>query len=119
LLSYMSLRLSQKSSRLSAALRVPRGRCGRQRRLSDRRCVANPAIISVRDCCSTVWKSVGGEVVGAGLASDGILLVKKSAANRRPPRCESRSSRISRTRESGAAPPKSGAGENGRAAFGR
>jgi hypothetical protein len=72
LLSYVSLRLSQKSSRPSAALRVPRGRCGRQRRLSDRRCVANPATISVCDCCSTVWKSVGGEVVGAGLASDRI-----------------------------------------------
>src|ERR1700720_2711250 len=67
LLIYVSPRLSQKSPRLSAPLRAPRGRCGRQRRISDRRCVANPTIISVRDCCSTVWESVGGEVVGAGL----------------------------------------------------
>jgi hypothetical protein len=85
LLSYVPLRVSQKSPRLFAALRVPRGRCGRQRRLSDRRCVADPAIISVRGCCSTVWKSVSGEVVGAGLAGDRILLAKKSAANRRSP----------------------------------
>ena len=54
LLIYMSLRLGQKSSRVSAALRVPRGRRGRQRRLSDRRCAATPAIISVGDCWSTV-----------------------------------------------------------------
>ena len=58
LLSYVSLRLSQKSSRLSAALRVPRGRCGRQRRLFDRCCVGNPAIISVGDCGSTVWNQL-------------------------------------------------------------
>jgi hypothetical protein len=53
----------------------PTRACGRQRRLSGRRCAATPAIISVGDCRSTVWKSVGGEVVGAGLASDRILLV--------------------------------------------
>src|SRR5436190_12370644 len=60
LLIYVSLRLGEKSSRLSAALWVLRGRCGRQRRLSDRRCVENRAIISVGDCWSTVWNQLTG-----------------------------------------------------------
>src|SRR5439155_8909592 len=78
LLIYVSLRLSQNSSRLSAALRVPLGRCGRQRRLFDCRCVANPAIISVGDCWSTVWKWPAAGFERATSPCGSILLLNEN-----------------------------------------
>ena len=103
LLIYMSLRLSQKSPRVSGALRVPRGRCGRQRRLSDRRCAATPPF----SLLAIVGVPFGNQLAVRSWASAWRASASCSCNNRQQaedrPRCESRPSKISRTRESGAA----------------
>ena len=119
LLIYWSLRPDRKSSRLSAALRGATGRCGQERRLSDRRCVANRAIISVGDCCSTVWESVVAGNVSAGFAAWQHPAQKNGRRAQAAYEVNAQPKTIRRTRACGAAPAKSAAGGNGRGAFGR